>query len=394
MPWTNQGGGGSGGPWGSGGGSGGNRGPGGQGPWNRGSQSPDLEDLLRKGQERFRKIFPGGGGVGGNSRGIILIVIVAILVWLGSGFYRVQPDEQGVVLRFGKWVRTTQSGLNYRLPYPIESVITPKVTTVNRVDIGFRNSAGGGTRGVPEEALMLTGDENIVDINFTVFWVIKDAGKFLFNIRDPEDTVKALAESAMREVIGQTKIQAALAEARRDVENSTRDLLQQVLDQYGSGVEITQLQLQKVDPPQPVIESFREVQRARADAERSRNEAEAYSNDILPRARGDAERIIQEGEAYKQEIVARAQGDAQRFLSVYDQYKQAKDVTTKRIYLETMEDILSKVNKVILDQKGGGAVPYLPLPGIVPKAPTPPVAAQPQSVPTPSPSLTSPSPAR
>jgi membrane protease subunit HflK len=370
MPWTNQGGGGSGGgPWGSGG----NRGPGGQGPWNnRGSQSPDLEELLRKSQERFRKIFP-GGGASGNSRGVILVVIVAILVWLGSGFYRVQPDEQGVVLRFGKWVRTTQSGLNYRLPYPIETVITPKVTTVNRVDIGFRNSSGGGTRSVPEEALMLTGDENIVDINFTVFWVIKDAGKFLFNIRDPEDTVKALAESSMREVIGQTKIQAALAEARRDVETSTRDLLQQVLDQYGSGVEITQLQLQKVDPPQPVVESFRDVQRARADAETARNEAESYSNDILPRARGDAERIIQEGEAYKQEVVARAQGDAQRFISVYDQYKVAKDVTTKRIYLETMEDILSKVNKVILDQKGG-AVPYLPLPGLTAKPPAVPQA--------------------
>jgi len=387
MPWTNQGGGGSGGggPWGGGG----SRGPGGQGPWSRGPQPPDLEELLRRSQDRFRKIFPGGAG---GSRGVILIVIIAILVWLGSGFYRVQPDEQGVVLRFGKWVRTTQPGLNYRLPYPIESALTPKVTTVNRVDVGFRTTtaAGGGSRTVAEEALMLTGDENIVDVNFTVFWVIKDAGKFLFNIRDPEDTVKALSESAMREVIGQTKIQAALAEARRDIETSSRKLLQEVLDQYGSGIEVTQLQLQKVDPPAPVVESFRDVQRARADAERARNEAEAYSNDILPRARGDAERIIQEGEAYKQEVVARSQGDAQRFLSIYEQYRLAKDVTTKRIYLETMEDILSKTNKIIIDQKGGsGVLPYLPLPALKgggkPAAPsTPPTpsassAAQPPS---------------
>jgi len=374
MPWTNQGGGG-GGPWGSGG----SRGPGGQGPWSRGPQPPDLEELLRRSQDRFRKVFPGGAGGG---RSVVLIVLAAIVVWLFTGFYRVQPDEQGVVLRFGQWVRTTPtgSGLNYHLPFPIETVLKPKVTTINRVDVGFRTTAGGaGMRSVVEEALMLTGDENIVDVNFTVFWVIKDAGKYLFNIRDPEDTVKALAESAMREVIGQTKIQAALAEARREVETNSRQLLQEVLDQYGSGIDVTQLQLQKVDPPGPVVESFRDVQRARADAERARNEAEAYSNDILPRARGDAERIIQEGEAYKQEVVARSQGDAQRFLSIYEQYRQAKDVTTKRIYLETMEEILRKSQKIIIDQKGGGVVPYLPLPALTggkPAAPAAPPADQ------------------
>ncbi|MGE5537597.1 MAG: FtsH protease activity modulator HflK [Gemmatimonas sp.] len=379
MPWTNQGGGG-GGPWG-----GGSRGPGGQGPWNRGPQPPDLEDLLRRSQDRFRKVFPGGAG---GSRGLVLIILAAIAVWLASGFYRVQPDEQGVVMRFGQWLpdRTTLPGFHYHLPFPIETVLTPKVTTVNRVDVGFRStSAGTGARTVAEEALMLTGDENIVDINFTVFWVIKDAGQFLFNVRDPEDTVKAMAESAMREVIGKTKIQAALAEARREIETSTRTLLQQILDHYGSGIEITQLQLQKVDPPAPVVDAFRDVQRARADAERARNEAESYANDILPRARGDAERIIQEAEAYKQEVVARAQGDAQRFLSVYEQYRQAKDVTTRRIYLETMEQILARANKMILDPKGGsGAVPYLPLPSLAPRpaAPAePPSQSQPQSNP-------------
>ena len=385
MPWTNQGGGGSGGggPWGGGGG--GNRGPGGQGPWNRGgAQGPDLEELLRRSQDRFRKVFSGGSG--GNRSLALIAIAIAAVVYLGSGFYRVQPDEQGVVLRFGEWVRTTPtgSGLNYHLPYPIETVLTPKVTTVNRVDVGFRSGSAGANRTVPEEALMLTGDENIVDINFTVFWTIKDAGKFLFNIRDPEDTVKALAESAMREVIGRTKIQAALAEARREIESDSRKLLQDTLDQYGSGVEVTQFQLQKVDPPAPVVESFRDVQRARADAETARNEAESYSNDILPRARGEAERITQEAEAYKQEVVARSQGDAQRFLSVYEQYRTSKDVTTKRIYLETMEGIMRNTNKIIVDQKGGGVLPYLPLPGLTSKAPAVPSAPA-QLSPSPSP---------
>lgn len=366
MPWKNQGGGG--GPW--GGGSGGGRG---QGPWSRGPQPPDLEELLRRGQDRFRRVFPGGTG---GLRGVLLLVAIAILVWLASGFYRVQPDEQGVVLRFGKWVRTTPvgSGLNWHLPYPIETALTPKVTTVNRVDVGFRTAPGGSPRDVNEEALMLTGDENIVDINFTVFWTIKDAGKYLFNIRNPEDTVKAVAESAMREVIGQTKIQAALAEARHEIEVSTQKLLQNVLDHYGAGIQITQLQLQKVDPPQPVVEAFRDVQRARADAERARNEAEAYANDILPRARGDAEKVIQDGEAYKQQVLIQAQGDAQRFLSVYDQYRQAKDVTTRRMYIETMQDILSHTNKVIIDQagkNGAGVLPYLPLPALNNKPPEP-----------------------
>jgi membrane protease subunit HflK len=320
-------------------------------------------------------------------RGVLLLVAIAILIWLASGFYRVQPDEQGVVLRFGKWVRTTTvgSGLNWHLPYPIETALTPKVTTVNRVDVGFRTVPGGAPRDVNEEALMLTGDENIVDINFTVFWVVKDAGKYLYNIRNPEDTVKPVAESAMREVIGQTKIQAALAEARHDIEVSTQKLLQNVLDHYGAGIEITQLQLQKVDPPQPVVEAFRDVQRARADAERARNEAEAYANDILPRARGDAEKVIQDGEAYKQQVLIQAQGDAQRFLSVYDQYRQAKDVTTRRMYIETMEDILSHTNQVIIDQagkNGSGVLPYLPLPALTNKpsqpapAPAPPASGQ------------------
>src|SRR5690606_5585168 len=264
-------------------------------------------------------------------------------------------DEQGVVLRFGEWNRTTPPGLHYALPYPIETVDTPKVTRINRIEIGFR--AVGDTVGrpeagrqVPEEALMLTGDENIVDINFSVFWRIADAGDFLFNVRAPETTIKGVAESTMREIIGQTPIALALAEGRGKIEGAVQERMQRTLDDYGAGVSITQVQLLKVDPPQEVIDAFRDVQRARADQERLRNEAEAYRNDIIPRARGDAERLTQEAEAYKQEVVARSQGDAERFESVYAAYAAAKDVTTRRIYLETLEEILRNANKVIIDK--------------------------------------------
>ena len=290
MPWSNQGGGG---PWGSsgGGGNSGGGGGGGQSPWGRGSgsggqQPPNIEDLIRRSQDRFKKAFPGGGGAGPVAL-VGLIAFGLLMVWLCT--YRVLPDEQGVVMRFGEWVRTSPPGLNFKLPDPIEEVIKPKVTRVNRVDAGFRAvgplNAPQSMRAVPEGALMLTGDENIVDINFTVFWVIKDAGKYLFNVRGPEQTVKAGAESAMREVIGRTPIQPILAEGRRKVEQDAIALLQRIMEEYGTGIEITQLQLQKVDPPTTVVDAFRDVQRARADLERARNEAEAYRNDVIPRAR-------------------------------------------------------------------------------------------------------------
>jgi membrane protease subunit HflK len=265
-----------------------------------------------------------------------------------------------------------EPGLNYHLPNPIEKVLTPSVTRVNRTEIGYRNAEGTAVRGavtrqVPEEALMLTGDENIVDINFAVFWVIKDAKAYLFNIRGPDATVKSAAESAMREVIGETPIAQALAEGRGKIETDTHTLLQAILDLYRAGIGVTQLQLLKVDPPGPVIDAFRDVQRALADRERLRNEAEAYRNDIIPRARGDAVRITQEAEAYRQEIIARAQGDADRFVSVYRAFKAAQDVTIERLYLETMEEVLRNSNKVIIDksaQGGTGVLPYLPLPAL------------------------------
>jgi membrane protease subunit HflK len=361
MPWSNQGGG-----W---------QGGGGQGPWGGrpgggGQQPPDLEELLRRSQEKVKRLFPGGGGggFGGNRRGLVLIPLIVVAIWLASGFYRVQPDEQGVVLRFGEWIKTTQPGLNWHFPSPIETVFTPKVTRVNRVEVGFRGASelgrGGSSRDVANESLMLTGDENIVDINFVLLWQIKDAGQFLFNVRDPEATVKAVAESVMREIIGKTPIVEATTEGRGAIELAAREQTQQILDDYGAGILVTQVQLQKVDPPSEVIDAFRDVQRAQADRERLQNEAEAYANDILPRARGESERILQEAQAYRQEVVARAEGDAQRFVSVYDEYVKAQDVTIKRIYLETMEDVLRDMNKVVIDgaANGAGVVPYLPLP--------------------------------
>lgn len=348
MPWSNQG----------GGNGGGSRGPWGQGP--TGQQPPDIEELLRQSQEKVKRFLPGG------APGIALVVIIALAVWFASGFYRVQPDEQGVVLRFGKWVATTQPGLNYHLPSPIETVLTPKVTRINRIDVGF-DSRGGrsgreNVRDVPGESLMLTGDENIVDIDMSVFWRIKNAGEYLFNIDQPESTIKAVAESAVREVVARTPIQAALTEGRRKIELEVLELTQKGLDEYGAGVEITQVKLQKVDPPAAVIDAFRDVQAAEADRVRARNEAEAYANDILPRARGEAAKILQEAEAYKQQKIAEAEGEASRYLAIYKEYKAAPEVTARRLYLETMEDVLADMPKIILDQKsGGGVVPYLPL---------------------------------
>jgi modulator of FtsH protease HflK len=360
MPWNNQGGG-----W---------QGGGGQGPWGGrpggGQQPPDLEELLRRSQEKVKKIFPGGGGggLGSNRRAWVIIPLALVVIWLASGFYRVQPAEQGVVLRFGAWDRTTQPGLNWHFPAPIESVLTPQVTRVNRVEVGFRSGAdatrGSASRDVPNESLILTGDENIVDINFVVLWQIKDAGQYLFNVRDPEQTVKAVAESVMREIIGETPFAEATTEGRGAIELQAREQMQTTLDDYGAGILINQVQLQKVDPPSEVIDAFRDVQRAQADRERAQNEAETYANDILPRARGEAERLIQEAQAYREEVVADAEGDAQRFLAVYNAYAKAPDVTTRRLYIETMEQVLRDMNKVVIDKAAGstGVVPYLPLP--------------------------------
>ncbi|MBD1157679.1 FtsH protease activity modulator HflK [Pelagibacterales bacterium SAG-MED17] len=349
-------------PWGTPPGSGGS---GNGGGFRRGPTPPNLDETIKKLQDTINKFT--GGGTGGT-KPIIYGLIILVVIWALSGLYRVLPDEQGVVLRFGKFVNTTQPGLNYHLPFPIESVLTPKVTKVNRMDIGFRSERdsgfgqGGGVADVPEESLMLTGDENIVNIDFSVFWVIKDAGNFLFKIQDPEGTVKAAAETAMREVIARSDIQPILTEGRAVIERDTQDIIQKILDEYESGVLITQVQTQKADPPDQVIDAFRDVQAARADMERSKNEAEAYANDVIPRARGEAAKILQAAEAYKKEVVAKAEGEASRFLSIYTEYAKAKEVTQERMYLETMEQVLADINKIIIDKdSGSGVVPYLPL---------------------------------
>ncbi len=345
--------------------------PGGKNGSGRGGQRPpNIDEVVEKIQKLINKLIPGGKFGGGKP--IIFGLILLIVVWAFSGLYRVLPDEQGVVLRFGKFTSTTQPGLNYHIPYPIETVLTPKVTKVNRIDIGFRSASDSGrTSGigdVSEESLMLTGDENIVNIDFSVFWVIKDAGKYLFKIQSPVVTVKAAAETAMREVIAKSKLQSILTEGRSKIEIETQEIAQSLLDEYESGIQLTQVQTQKADPPDQVIDAFRDVQAARADMERSKNEAEAYQNDVIPRARGDAAKILQEAEAYKKKVVALAEGEASRFLAIYNEYKNAKQVTQERMYLETMEKVLADIDKVIIDRKAGGVVPYLPLPELTKKS--------------------------
>src|SRR6201995_75135 len=366
MPWKNQGGG----PWGSG-----PKGPWGSGPQPVGPRPPDLEDLLRRGQDRLQQLLPGGYFSG---LGIGVIRVGAAVIWAMSGFYRVQSEDLGVVLRFGKYVRDAQPGLNYHLPYPVETVLLPKALRVSTISIGVTPIDDGSRRNrsardVPEESLMLTGDENIVDVDFTVLWRIKPKGvaDFLFNIQNPEGTVKAVAESAMREAVGKANIQPILTGARTTTEQSVQQLMQKTLDTYGSGIEITQVQMQKVDPPAQVIDSFRDVQAARADLERAQNEAQTYANRVVPDSRGPASQITQAAEGYKQQAIAEARGQSARFLKVYDEYAKAKDVTRERIYLETMERIFNGSEKLVYDggSSAQGVVPYLPLNELTPRRP-------------------------
>ncbi|TVR84095.1 MAG: FtsH protease activity modulator HflK [Rhodospirillales bacterium] len=353
MAWNQKGGGG---PWGGGGNGG--------GPWGGGGPSsnppPDVEEMLRRTQERFKSFLPGGFGGG---RGIALILAGVVAIWLATGFYRVQPGEQGVELMFGEFVKMTAPGLNYWFPAPIGEVITPNVEQTNTVTIGFRGT-GDVTRDVPRESLMLTGDQNIIDVDVVIQWRIKDAADFLFNIRDPENTIKLAGESAMREVVGQTPLEEALTIKRQEVDERTRVLLQEILDGYGAGVHIADVRQLKVDPPSEVIDAFNDVQRARQDKERSVNEALAYRNDIVPRAKGEGERVIQGALAYRDRLLREAEGEAQRFNQVYAAYAEGREVTTRRLYLEKMQEILSETETIIIDNGAAGAqgvVPYLPL---------------------------------
>ncbi|MDJ0685028.1 MAG: FtsH protease activity modulator HflK [Alphaproteobacteria bacterium] len=366
MPWQNNTGGG-GGPWGGGGGKG-SGGGGGQSPWGRPSgggggggnrQPPDIEEAVRRGQESLKKMLP--GGVGGP-KGILIIGVLLVAGWLATGFYQVEPNEQGVELVFGKLNETTSPGLQYNVPAPIGEVIKPRVTDVNQEQLGVRTGARSN-RG--QDSLMLTGDENIIDIQAVVFWQISDAGDYLFNVVDPEETVRNAAEAAIREIIGQRDFEFARTVGRGQIAGETQELVQSILDDYESGIAVTNVQIQKVDPPSQVIDAFRDVQAARADAERAINEATAYLNEVTQRAEGQAQQIIQASEAYKQERIAAATGDAERFISIYNEYVNEKEITKRRIYLQTMEEILSNMDKVLIDDSGQGAgsgvVPYLPL---------------------------------
>lgn len=345
-----------------------------------------IVDLIRRGVERQQKngrsqrSNGSGGGNGGGTpppifanippkRLFIYAALVVVALWLVSGVYRVLPEEHAVVQRFGAYQTTIEKqGLHYHLPWPIETVTKPNVTFERRIEIGYRDPSGGRASRLamqdrPDESMMLTGDANIVDINFVVQWKIGSARDYLFNIRDAEGTIKRVAESAMREVIGQNKLQSIITEGRENVATRVRGIMQEMLDDYGSGVAITQVLVQDATVPQPVMDAFEDVIRADQDAETLRNQALKYQNDIIPKARGEAIQLRLQAESYAEEVVNRAEGEAQRFRDVYDSYSQAKDVTRKRLYLQTIEEILANNQTIIIDQEdgAGGVLPYLPL---------------------------------
>ncbi|MFB0487801.1 membrane protease subunit HflK [Methylobacterium sp. OAE515] len=376
MPWSNQSGGG--GPWGRPGGNGG-------GPWGNGGKTPpNLEDLLRRGQDRLRGLIPGGGGTGGygggggsagigGGRSAAVIAALAVAVWLATGFYTVYPRQVGIETIFGRYVGTKGEGLRYNFPYPIGGVVKPDVGSQNSIQIGFRSGPGGQgrNRDVPDESLILTGDENIVDLDFEVQWRINPlkASDFVFNLQNPEGTIKAISESAMREVIGRRNIQAILTNEQSSIAQEVKEMVQKALDEYGAGVRIEVVQLVSVNPPPEVRPAFIDVNAAQQDADTAQNEAKTYASREVPQARGRASQIVQQAEAYRTKATADATGQAARFSEVYASYKAAPAISRERIFLETMEKVLGSVNKVIIDQNGtqpgtasaAGVLPVLPL---------------------------------
>lgn len=347
MSWQNNGDGDRPNPWGNKPRGGGNGGRG-------GGNEPNLDEVIRKGQEKLKNALPGGKG------GPLLLVLIVLVGWVITGLYRVQPNEQGVVLRFGERTILTGPGLHWHMPYPIETVEVRGVTNEETISIGNR-TVSTRRSGTLEESLMLTQDENIVDVRFNVVWQIKDLGNYLFKLRDPEGTIKAVAESVMRELVGQNRIVPIITTAREALQQQALEQISATLDSYESGVRVLRVQIIESEAPEAVKDAFLDVQRAEADQQRSRNEATRYANEVIPAAQGEAERMVQQAEAYRAQTVARAEGEAARFTSVYNEYVQAKDVTRKRMYLETMEQILSGMDKIVLDGDGSGVVPYLPL---------------------------------
>ena len=364
-------------PWGrkpSGGGPVGGSGGGANNGPGKGGPNP-FEKMIKDGTDKMKAKMPNGG----SERDIIVAAFgIFVVLWLASGIYRVNSDELGIVMRFGEYSRTATPGLNYHLPSPIEQVIIPSVTTVNKVEIGHRSgnaenpsvrlarSSLGGNSDLAtnsNEELMLTGDRNIVDIDFEVQWKIDATHpeKFLFNMRHPAENVRIVAESAMREVIGRTKLDDVLTGAQSQIAEDTKTLMQQMFDEYDAGIEIIAVNLSRPDVPQPVIDEFQDVKRAEQDKQTAESVAEGYRNDILPRAKGDAAKMLQDSEAYKSRVIADAEGNAARFKEIYAQYALAKDVTKRRMYLETMEEVLKGMPKIIMESSKGGALPVLPI---------------------------------
>lgn len=366
-------------------------------PWGQrrkpGASGPDLDRIVKNIQQKFATLFGGQGGGRASGFGLGLIVAAALLIWLISGFYVVNQGERGVVLRFGKKAVITEAGLRWHLPYPIEKVEKVNVEKVSTVEIGYRsNPQAGGKSNVPKEALMLTEDENIIDIQFAVQYKIKDAADYLFNVRDPEITIVQATESAVREVVGKNTLDFALTEGRDQVARSARELLQQILDKYKIGVQIVTVETQKAQPPEEVKPAFDDAVKAREDEQRLKNEAEAYANDVIPRARGAAARMTQEAEGYKASVIARADGDARRFTQIANEYVKAPGVTRERLYLETMEQVLSSTTKIFVDQKAGSNLIYLPLDKLLSigePLPVPSAALPPESGMAPSPAVKS-----
>jgi len=340
-------------------------------------QHPDFDDLFKRSQSSFNDIYSkfkkndsSNNGIGGS--GIFgLIAFVLFALWLSTGFYVVDEGEQALVIRFGKYERTASTGLNYHLPEPIEYIIKEKVDTLRKEEIGFRSAASkdstaydssslNNSTNVKEESLILTGDQNIIEINFIIQWRISNLKDYVFNIYNTRETVRNVAESAMREVIGNTPIDKAITDGRSTIENETKILVQNILDSYQAGVEITTLKLLKADPPEEVIDSFRDVQTAKTDKEREINRAYSFQNEVIPRARGEAAKVVLESEAYQTEVVERARGEAEGFDLILSQYSKAKDITKKRIYLESMDSLLQGMDKIIIENQNG-VLPYLPL---------------------------------
>jgi membrane protease subunit HflK len=330
-----------------------NSGPWGDEPEEDQTQEKQKKSFSKKPELNFGSFFNKNSGDIGHV-GLILGVLL-IGGWLASGFYQINPDEQGIVLRFGKWIKTTEPGWHYHIPYPVDKVLKPKITVTNQINIGF---------GSKEESLILTGDRNIVDLSFVVQWRIKDPIAYLFHIRDTETTIKQAAESVMRDTVGQMPIDTTFSEGRVEIETIVKKKLQELLDEYGAGVYITEVNLKNVDPPEQVVEAFYEALRADSDRERYINQAEAYANDVLPKAHGEAAKIIAQGKGQKEAVIAQAEGSASRFLAILKEYQKQPEVTKKRLYNETMERILENANKVVMSSKNQGVLPHMPLPAL------------------------------